>query len=243
MNGRIEARRAGLGAAAVGVLVLAMVTFSVLPASASHINPTGPLGSNCVNFQSNNTGTKTSINFPGVIITLNSWDSDGKGFTFTVSQLTGSQFVDTSIKSGQNIDEPGRYSNGTHHVDNTVKQRISHVRLCVFGDPTTPPTDPPPTDPTTPTTIPDEVSPTSIVSTTTTIPDEVSPTSIVSTTTTIPDVVSPTSIVSTTVEVSVETLPFTGFESGTAGLLALALVASGALALVGTRVFRGETDE
>ena len=75
------------------------------------------------------------------------------------------------------------------------------------------------------------------------IPDEVSPTSIVSTTTTIPDVVSPTSIVSTTVEVSVETLPFTGFESGTAGLLALALVASGALALVGTRVFRGETDE
>ena len=75
------------------------------------------------------------------------------------------------------------------------------------------------------------------------VPDEVSPTTIVSTTTTIPDVVSPTSIVSTTVEVSVETLPFTGFESGTAGLLALALVASGALALVGTRVFRGETDE
>ena len=75
------------------------------------------------------------------------------------------------------------------------------------------------------------------------VPVEVSPTSIVSTTTTIPDVVSPTSIVSTTVEVSVETLPFTGFESGTAGLLALALVASGALALVGTRVFRGETDE
>ena len=218
MNGRIEARQVGLGAAAVGVLVLAMVAFSVLPASASHINPTGPLGSNCVNFQSNNTGTKTSINFPGVIITLNSWDSDGKGFTFTVSQLTGSQFVDTSIKSGQNIDEPGHYSNGTHHVDNTVKQRISHVRLCVFGDPT------PPT-------------------TTTTIKDEVSPTSIVSTTTTIPDVVSPTSIVSTTVEVSVETLPFTGFENGTTGLLALLLVGSGALALVGTRVFREETDE
>ncbi|TDI51635.1 MAG: hypothetical protein E2O97_04670 [Acidobacteria bacterium] len=79
--------------------------------------------------------------------------------------------------------------------------------------------------------------------TTTTIKDEVSPTSIVSTTTTIPDVVSPTSIVSTTAEVSVETLPFTGFESGTTGLLAMALVASGALALVGTRVFRGETDE
>ena len=228
MNGRIEARRAGLGAAAVGVLVLAMVTFSVLPASASHINPTGPLGSNCVNFQSNNTGTKTSINFPGVIITLNSWDSDGKGFTFTVSQLTGSQFVDTSIKSGKNIDEPGPYSNGTHHVDNTVKQRISHVRLCVFGDPTPPTTKPP----TTTTTIKDEVSPTSIVSTT----DPGASTTDPGASTTDPGA-------STTAEVSPETLPFTGFENGTLGPLALALLASGALALVGTRVFREETDE
>ena len=223
MNGQLKARRAGLGAAAVGVLVVAMVAFSVLPASASHIAATGPVDSNCVNFQSNNTGTKTSINFPGVIITLNSWDSDGKGFTFTVSQLTGSQFVDTSIKSGQNIDEPGRYSNGTHHVDNTVKQRISHVRLCVFGDPT---------PPTTTTTIKDEVSPTSIVSTTTTIVGAA--TTIVGATTT---------IVGTTGEVSPETLPFTGFENGTRGLLALVLVATGALALVGTRRFRRETDE
>ncbi len=70
--------------------------------------------------------------------------------------------------------------------------------------------------------------------TTTTIPDEVSPTTIVSTTTT---------IVSTTAEVSPETLPFTGFENGTTGLLALVLVASGALALVGTLVFQRETDE
>jgi hypothetical protein len=77
--------------------------------------------------------------------------------------------------------------------------------------------------------------------TTTTIKDEVSPTSIVSTTTTI--VGATTSIVSTTAEVSPETLPFTGFENGTTGLLALLLVASGALALVGTRVFRDETDE
>ena len=34
MNGQLEARRVGLGAAAVGVLVLAMMAFSVLPASA-----------------------------------------------------------------------------------------------------------------------------------------------------------------------------------------------------------------
>ena len=77
--------------------------------------------------------------------------------------------------------------------------------------------------------------------TTTTIADEVSPTSIVGTTTTIVSVT--TSIVSTTAEVSPETLPFTGFENGTSGLLALVVVATGALALVGTRMFRRETDE
>jgi hypothetical protein len=76
---------------------------------------------------------------------------------------------------------------------------------------------------------------------TTTIPDEVSPTSIVSTTTTI--VGATTTIVSTTAEVSPDTLPFTGSENGTTGLLALVLVASGALALVGTLVFQRETDE
>jgi hypothetical protein len=230
VNGQLKARRAGLGAAAVGVLVTAMVTFSVLPASASHIAPTGPVDSNCVNFQSNNTGTKTSINFPGGIITLNSWDADGKGFTFTVIGLTGSQFVDTSIKSGQNIDEPGPYSNGTHHVDNTVKQGISHVRLCIFRDPTPPTTTEPPT---TTTTIKDEVSPTSIVSTTTTMVGATTTTMVGATTT----------IVGTTVSSTADTLPFTGFENGTAGLLALVLVATGALALVGTRVFREETDE
>ena len=218
MNGRIEARRVGLGAAAVGVLVLAMVAFSVLPASASHINATGKLGSNCVSFHRNTTGTLGSIDFPGVIITLNSWDPDGKGFTFTVSGLAAGQFVDASVKSGPAIVEPGGYSNGIHHVDNSGNQHaISHVRLCVFGTPTTPPT------------------------TTTTIKDEVSPTSIVSTTDPGASTTDPGA--STTAEVSPETLPFTGFENGATGLLALVLVASGALALVGTRVFREETDE
>ena len=80
------------------------------------------------------------------------------------------------------------------------------------------------------------------------IPDEVSPTTIVSTTTTVvgttTTVVGPTTtIVSTTVSSTAETLPFTGFASGTSGLLALVLLASGALALVGTRVFREETDQ
>ena len=227
MNGQLEARRVGLGAAAVGVLILAMVAFSVLPASASHIEDTGTVQGNCVNFQSGTTKTLSSIDFPGVIITLNSWDFDGKGFTFTVSGLTGSQFIDTSVKSGQAIVEPGGYTNGTHHVSNGGNQNaISHVRLCVFGDPGPPPTEPPPTEPTTPTTIKDEVSPTSIVSTT----DPGATTTDPGATTTDP-------------EVSPETLPFTGFENGTTGLLALVLVASGALALVGTRVFREKTDE
>ncbi len=102
-------------------------------------------------------------------------------------------------------------------------QDLSHVDVLVSDEP--PPTTAPTTEPTTPTTIPDEVSPTSIVSTT-------DP----GATTTDPGV-------STTAEVSDETLPFTGFENGTTGLLALVLVASGVLALVGTRVFREETDE
>ena len=60
------------------------------------------------------------------------------------------------------------------------------------------------------------------------------------TTTTIPDEVLPTVITtSTTVEVEpVETLPFTGAENGSAGALALVLVASGVLSLVWARVFR-----
>ena len=147
-------------------------------------------------------------------ITLVSWDAiDGKSIEFTVSGLAAGQFVDVSVKSGTEIVEQGPFSNGgPHHVDNNGSQhQISHVRLCVFGTPTTAET------------------------TTTTIPDEVSPTSIVSTTTTI--------VTTTDPGVSPETLPFTGFESGATGLLALVLVGSGALALVGTRVFRGETDE
>jgi hypothetical protein len=72
---------------------------------------------------------------------------------------------------------------------------------------------------------------------TTTIKDEVSPTSIVNTTTTI--------VSTTAAEVSQteETLPFTGAESGTPAALALVLIASGALALVGARAFHAEADE
>ena len=395
MTSRIDLKRAFLAALTGGAVVLALVLVAGgSPASATHIAATGPVGDNCVEFQVDATGTKSPKDFPDVDIALNSWDPDDIGFTFTVSGLVAGQFVDISVKSGQDIEELGPYLNGTHKVDTVSPHANSHVRLCVFGEPTPPepgniivkkevtqgsatdksfvftasydgdgfslshgqsndsgdltagtysvsetvPTGwtlqsatcdhqsdpssislqegetvtctfvnaedaPPPAelgkivvvkevtegsatdksfvftasydgdgfslsdgqsndsgDLTAGTylvseTVPegwqlksetcsDGSDPSSISlqegeTVTCTfenheIPDEVSPTSIVSTTTT---------IVSTTAEVSVETLPFTGFESGTAGLLALALVASGALALVGTRVFRGETDE
>jgi len=58
------------------------------------------------------------------------------------------------------------------------------------------------------------------------------------------DEVSPTSITATTApEVSPETLPFTGAESGTSAAWALVLVAGGILALVGARSVRAGADE
>ena len=64
------------------------------------------------------------------------------------------------------------------------------------------------------------------------------------TTSSIPTEVSPISIVAaTTPEVSPETLPFTGSENGAPVALALVLIASGVLALVGAKTFRPEGDE
>ncbi len=391
MTSRIDFRRAFLAALTAAAVAFALVLVAGgSPASANHIDATGPIQSNCVSFELGSVGTQSPDDFPGVHITLDSWDTEDEGFTFTVSGLAAGQFVDVSIKSGQDIDEQGPYPNGTHHVLNNVKFGISHVRLCVFEDITPPEpgkivvvkevTDGSATDQsfefttnyssdfslkdgesndsgdltagtysvseTAPTgwtlqsatcdgdstpadihleagetvtctfvnhQIPDEIQPGRIIvekevsagsatdksfvftasydedgfslahgqsndsgdltagtysvsesvpegwtllpatcdgdstpadinleagetvtCTFVNIEDQVSQTTIVST---------PTTIVSTTVEVSADTLPFTGFENGTSGLLALMLVASGALALVGTRVFRKETDE
>ena len=105
-------------------------------------------------------------------------------------------------------------------------------------------TPPPPsttttTEATTTTTQPESTTTTTELesTTTTTIPDEVSPTSIVGTTTTIVSTTAPE------VSPTEETLPFTGVESGTPAALALLLIAGGALALVGARAFRADTDE
>ncbi|MCZ6740091.1 MAG: hypothetical protein O7C01_10040, partial [Actinobacteria bacterium] len=128
------------------------------------------------------------------------------------------------VKAGNEINDLWWDPVSGDSFDHSRQGGWSHVIRCSRPIPTTEPTEPPADSTTTPT-----------------IPDEVSPTSIVSTTD--PGASTTDPGVSTTAEVSPETLPFTGFENGTTGLLALVLVASGALALVGTRVFREETDE
>ncbi len=155
-------------------------------------------------------------------------DDEGSEEAFVIGNPpSGSVWRLIVVKAGSEVNDLHWNPLPGDSFQHSIQGGWSHVILCSR----------PITDPTTTTTLPE-------VTTTTTIPDEVSPSSIVSTTTTIPDEVSPTTIVSTTdPEVSPETLPFTGFENGTSGLLALVLVASGALALVGTRVFREETDE
>ena len=117
---------------------------------------------------------------------------------------------------------------GGHSYPSTGSQApgYSHLIVCSVPETTT-------------TTVPET---TSTVPETTSTTAEVSPTSITSPPTTAE--VLPTSITSapptTAVVDPVDTLPFTGVESGTPALLALALIGIGALALVATR--RAEED-
>jgi hypothetical protein len=97
------------------------------------------------------------------------------------------------------------------------------------------------------TTPPQTTTTTTVPETTTTTVPETTTTTVPETTTTVPETttttegaeVSPTSIVASTEE----TLPFTGAESGPAAALAMVLMAGGALALVGARSVRADTDE
>ena len=231
MTSRIDLKRAFLAALTGGAVVLALVLVAGgSPASATHVNPVWFDGN--VNCEAAS-GTSEILRLEDEGLANGTFPAGGG--SITVSNLTSHTFDWSStgvvisavfVKAGNGgwlydyLPAGETADTGLDSGDHA----ISHITFCSGG--TTPPTEPPADS-----------------TTTTTIPDEVSPTSIVSTTTTIPDVVSPTSIVSTTAEVSPETLPFTGFENGTTGLLALLLVGSGALALVGTRVFREETDE
>ncbi|MGH8952146.1 MAG: hypothetical protein ACRDX9_12035 [Acidimicrobiia bacterium] len=109
------------------------------PAFGAHIPATGPLPSNCVEFQVNTTGSKSPAGFPGIDITVTSWDngSESHQVSFSISGLAAGQYVDVSAKSGTTVQETGPYGNGAHSFTNGLQNAISHVRLCVFGEPTT----------------------------------------------------------------------------------------------------------
>jgi hypothetical protein len=125
--------------ALVIVLSIAIVAWGP-PAQGSHIPPTGQIPSNCVEFQAGATGTQSPADFPGVGITVNSWsDSAGDPHTvgFTITGLAAGQYVDASLKSGTDVQEPGPFGNGTHSFSNGLQNAISHIRLCVFVNTTT----------------------------------------------------------------------------------------------------------
>jgi hypothetical protein len=126
-------------------LTTALLLFSIVlvfwgpAARGTHIPATGQIPSNCVEFQVNTLGTKSPSAFPNVNITVTSWDngSNSHQVSFTISGLAAGQDVDLSVKSGNTIQEPGPYGNGSHSYSNGLQNAISHIRLCVFVEDTT----------------------------------------------------------------------------------------------------------
>jgi hypothetical protein len=133
--------RTFLAALTAAVLVMSMVVLFASPAEADHIPETGPLPSNCVEFQAGTTGAKSPGSFPGVTINVTSWANtpgDPHTVNFTISGLAANQHVDISVKSGTTVQEAGPYGNGSFSFSNGIQQAISHIRLCVFEEePTT----------------------------------------------------------------------------------------------------------
>ena len=140
----MQTNRRRFATAGVTTFVLLLSIFIVAwgpPAQGAHIPATGPLPSNCVEFQVDTLGTKSPSAFPDVDITVNSWTggSDAHSLSFTISGLADGQYVDASVKSGTTVQEPGPYGNGTHTFANGLQNAISHIRFCVFVTTTTPP--------------------------------------------------------------------------------------------------------
>ena len=132
--------RLNLAGLTTALLLFSIVLVSWGPtARGAHIPATGPIPSNCVEFQVNTLGTKSPSAFPDVDITVSSWDngSDSHQVSFTIGDLVAGQYVDLSVKSGTTIQEPGPYSNGSHSFSNGLQNAISHIRLCVFEEETT----------------------------------------------------------------------------------------------------------
>ena len=173
-------RRLTLAGFTVALAAFSLVMVASGPnAGASHIPATGPLPSNCVEFQVNTFGTKSPAAFPDIDISLVSWDngSESHQVTFSISELAPGQHVDMSVKSGTNVQEPGPFGNGTHSFNNNFQNAISHIRLCVFGQVTT-------TTAETTTTASDTTTTTTASDTTTTTVDDTTTTTVDDTTTT-----------------------------------------------------------
>ncbi|MGH8948193.1 MAG: hypothetical protein ACRDXF_04970, partial [Acidimicrobiia bacterium] len=189
--------------------------------------------------------------------------------SFSISGLAAGQYVDMSVKSGTNVQEPGPFGNGTHSFSNNLQNAISHIRLCVFGQVTTTTEETTTTvgdttttaDDTTTTTVGDTTTTdpgtTTTVGDTTTTDPGTTTTAVGDTTTTdpgststIPDEVLGTVITSTTIgdEVLGTTivagdLPFTGFDGEMLGRLALATLVVGVLTLLVAKSIRARSNE
>jgi hypothetical protein len=194
-------RRLTLAGLTVALAAFALVMVaSGPPAGASHIPATGPLPSNCVEFQVNTFGTKSPSAFPDIDITLVSWDngSESHQVTFSISGLAAGQYVDMSVKSGTDVQEPGPFGNGTHSFTNNLQNAISHIRLCVFGEVTTTTAETTTTVDDTTTTTVDDTTTTTVDDTTTTTVDDTTTTTVDDTTTTTVDDTTTTTVDDTT---------------------------------------------
>ena len=129
VNSLIRRRLAGWSAL---LLLASLVPLLALPAAADHIPSTGEIPLNCQEWQAGVTGAKS---VGDVTINVTAWNSDGKGFSFSVAGLLAGQFVDISVKYGNSVEEAGPYGNGVHAYSNTFQNAISHVRICVFATP------------------------------------------------------------------------------------------------------------
>ena len=224
------------------------------PAHGTHIPDTGPVPSNCVEFQVNTLGTKSPTTFPTIDVTVDSWDNGSESHTvaFTIAGLISGQYVDISVKSGTTVQESGRYGNGTHSFTNALQNAISHFRLCVFVEEPTTTLDETTTTGAGATTTTGAGATTTTVAgaTTTTGAGDSTTTGAGGTTTTVatpstvddevlgtvvtaPGVVTQSTVGGT--QIVAGDLPFTGLNAGNIGQLALALLLLGTLILAAVR--------
>jgi hypothetical protein len=267
-------RRLNLAGLTTALLVFSIVLVFWGPtARGTHIPATGQIPSNCVEFQVNTLGTKSPSAFSDVDISVNTWDngSDSHQVTFSISGLAAGQYVDLSVKSGTNVQEPGPYGNGSHSFSTGLQNAISHIRLCVFVDESTTTTIGETTTTqegsTTTTTVDGSTTTTTVDGSTTTIgvtttTVDGSTTTVEETTTTLEDEVLGTVVTSSTtqpadpsttpstvadevagVSIVADDLPFTGFDAQTLGQIALLLLAVGLLTLAAVRSARSRSDD